>query len=212
MYFFKNLRMKYKLIGMFLLTGFLPVVVIGIWDSILAKKSLMNEAKNKLENVRELKKNQVSDYLTEQKKDINAIVETTEILRESAFARLEIDRNSKKNQIEKFFETVFIDVQTLAKSQDVLNLQKLLNEYHDKENIGPNEPYHISDMDFLSKYDQKSGFLNDNTTMKGYSDMFLICSDHGHVMYTAKREWILKPILVSVHIRIHLLQRYGEKS
>lgn len=48
----KNIKMKPKLIGIFLLVGMIPLIGVGWWSSHLAKQSLMEDAYGQLEAMR----------------------------------------------------------------------------------------------------------------------------------------------------------------
>ncbi|MFW6373624.1 MAG: hypothetical protein ACOC3W_07990 [Thermodesulfobacteriota bacterium] len=51
--------MKPKLIGLFLLTGLIPLVVVGVWSSILGTDALMEKSYEELRALREIKKGQI---------------------------------------------------------------------------------------------------------------------------------------------------------
>lgn len=50
----KNIKMKPKLIGIFLLVGLIPLICVGWWSGHLAKKSLMEKSYGQLEAMREV--------------------------------------------------------------------------------------------------------------------------------------------------------------
>ena len=54
----KDIKMKPKLIGLFLIVGLIPLVLVGWWSSKLATDALMAKSYGQLENVREIKKAQ----------------------------------------------------------------------------------------------------------------------------------------------------------
>ena len=77
----RNMNMKSKLTLLFLLTGIVPLVVVGWWSSYKAADALMDNAFSELKITRSLKKNQIENFFRERLQDI-------EILAESADTRL----------------------------------------------------------------------------------------------------------------------------
>jgi len=56
MFSLKNVKMKPKLISLFLIAGIVPIVIVGFFSSFKAQKSLIHDAHNQLTSVREIKK------------------------------------------------------------------------------------------------------------------------------------------------------------
>jgi len=52
----KNMKMKPKLIFLFLFAGFISLVPVSLWSGLKAWESLMESAYAQLESIRELKK------------------------------------------------------------------------------------------------------------------------------------------------------------
>lgn len=61
----KNIKMKPKLIGLFLLIGIIPLIIVGYFSGNIAKKELLNRAFSQLLAIREIKKNQIESYFQE---------------------------------------------------------------------------------------------------------------------------------------------------
>ena len=55
----KDIKMKPKLIGLFLIVGIIPLVIVGWWASRLTTESLMEKSFGQLESVRGIKKAQI---------------------------------------------------------------------------------------------------------------------------------------------------------
>ncbi len=69
----KNIKMKPKLIVIFLLVGIVPLLTVGWWSSKEADDALMNEAFNELDALRSAKKNQIEDFFKERFQDIEIL-------------------------------------------------------------------------------------------------------------------------------------------
>jgi methyl-accepting chemotaxis protein len=111
-----NIKMKPKMIGLFLITGLVPLILVGFQSTRVAKKSLMESSFNQLEGVREIKKVQIQKFFDERQGDMGVLVETVSTLQQEAFAKLTAIRETKKASVESYFE--FIDSQMVTFSED----------------------------------------------------------------------------------------------
>ena len=59
-----NVKMKPKLISLFLLVGCIPLAIVGWWGANLAEKALIKQSYNQLEGVREIKKKQIENLIS----------------------------------------------------------------------------------------------------------------------------------------------------
>ncbi|MDM8525764.1 methyl-accepting chemotaxis protein [Desulfococcaceae bacterium HSG8] len=183
----KDVKMKPKLISLFLFVGVMSLVLAGLVSSILVNKALMAKSYDQLETVREIKKAQIRKFFAERRGDMGVLVETAESFRQAAFEKLETVQELKKAQIEELFAKIRADVLTLSKSQDVLQLYNHLKKYHDDMMFGSTEPFNVSTDEYKGIYEGYGGYLINYAERYGYHDMLLI-SDHGHVMFTAAKE------------------------
>jgi len=60
-----DIKMKPKLITLFLLSGLIPLLAVGWWSSQKASTALMHSAFNQLEGIRSVKKNQIEEFFKE---------------------------------------------------------------------------------------------------------------------------------------------------
>ncbi len=94
----------------------------------------------------------------------------------------------KKNDIEEHFNQTQKNIETISKFFSVIETFETLNNYSNiaKESDSGNFIVNTKKYNELtSKYfDYFSNFINDN----GYHDIFLICPNHGHVMFTVAHE------------------------
>ncbi len=67
---FKDIKLKPKLIGLFLLVGIIPLAIIGWISESAADEALMKQAFNSLEAVREIKKSQIESFFKEREGDL----------------------------------------------------------------------------------------------------------------------------------------------
>jgi methyl-accepting chemotaxis protein len=68
-----DIKMKPKLITLFLLAGIIPLVVVGWWSSQKATDALMQVSFNQLEALRSVKKNEIQNFFHERTQDIEIL-------------------------------------------------------------------------------------------------------------------------------------------
>src|SRR6056297_611307 len=115
----KDIKMRPKLILLFLLIGLIPLAITGWWSSRLAGDSLMDSAYNQLKSMRDVKKNQISSFFEERKGDTDVLVDTVNQIQAESFQKLQSVQQLKKSQIKQFFKKLHNDIQVLAQSEDV---------------------------------------------------------------------------------------------
>ncbi len=181
----KDIQMKKKLIGLFLFVGLLPLIIVGWRASLLSERELVKKARNELIAVREIKKNQILEYLKEHEADLSVLTTTVERFRDGAFEKLETVQELKKAHMESFLEKIQTDVQSLSESEDVRVIYEKLKEYHDTVGTGPEAPFNTSTEEYRLIYERYGDNLPAYIKTRGYHDIFLICASHGHVMFSA---------------------------
>lgn len=95
----KDIRMKPKLIGLFLGVGLIPLLLIGWWSSQVSSDALLQQSFQQMESVREIKKSQIEKYFQERKGDLTVLTETVSILRKNAFEKLEAIQAAQKSHL-----------------------------------------------------------------------------------------------------------------
>lgn len=184
----RNVKMKPKLIGLFLFVGIISIVLAGLVSSIVASRSLVAKSYDQLRAVREIKKTQVKNFFAERREDMDILSETVESFREAAFEKLKTVQELKKAQVEELFAKIRTDILTLSKSQDVLQLYSHLEKYRDDMNFGSGDPFNVSTDEYQRIYGEYSPYLTDYVKRYGYYNIYLISAANGHVMFTAAKE------------------------
>ena len=92
-----DVKMKPKLIVLFLLAGLIPLLLLGWWSSQHAADALMQSSFNQLEGIRGVKKHQIEEFFHER-------LHTVEIMAKSA------DTHKMYDELHKYH--VAMDVQT----------------------------------------------------------------------------------------------------
>ena len=185
----KDIRMKKKLVVLFLVAGLVPLAVVGLWSSRLSSKSLMKQAFNQLTSVRELKHGEISNYFRETEHGMDVLVETVGALRKEAFRKLEAVQQMKKNQLALFFDGCRSDAKTLADTpfieEAIKTLDTLSKEAKDKGLSGKRLLEHGP---YKKAYDKYQPYLKKFMQENGYYDVFLFSPNSGRVLFTVAQE------------------------
>ncbi|WP_283132523.1 methyl-accepting chemotaxis protein [Enterovibrio norvegicus] len=116
-----------------------------------------------------------------------ALTKSSEAMQSQAFAQLVSMREVKKTQIESFIERAYDDIQILAGSEDTKKIQKLLQFYAVDEEISDNDPFITDTYEYDEIWSSQGSTLSDYVNVYGYSDVFIIQANSGHVVFSANR-------------------------
>ena len=83
MFSLQNIKMKPKMIGLFVMAGIIPLLIIGTWSGIQATQALMNKSYDQLVAIREIKKTQIESFFSKTKADTDILINTVENFRKS---------------------------------------------------------------------------------------------------------------------------------
>ncbi len=176
----KDIKMKPKLIGLFLIVGVIPLIIVGWWSARLATEALMHESFNQLESVRGIKKAQIEKFFGERQGDMGVLMETVAVLKQSAFQNIKGTHAIKKRQIENFFKNIELQIRLLSRHR---KFQDALAAYDEgfRSTGGQNSAAYRK---VAAKYD---AFLETTAKELGVYDIFLITPE-GDIVATATRE------------------------
>jgi len=105
------------------------------------------------------------------------------VLHTQAFDKLKAVLTIKKDQIEKYIEQRFGDIYVLSQTEAMFNLYYGLGQDH--QNLQPEEKFKVDIEEYLALVDSTAGFLKEFVKTYNFDDIYLICAEHGHVMYSA---------------------------
>lgn len=181
----QDIRMRPKLIGLFLLVGLIPLLIVGWFSAQQASDALMKTAFNQLKSVREIKRGQIKSFFNERKGDMGVLVETVNTLRREAFRKLEAIRTIKKGQIEGFFSERMGDIKVLSTNAVVTDaLDSFSTAFKQDGGKLSKSSQGAAWKEAASEYE---AWLKQYTKEYGYFDLFLI-NMNGDVVFTDARE------------------------
>ncbi len=193
------MKIKTKLTVAFLVCGLTPLAIATAISYINSNKSLIDistqgkvaleeGAHNQLVTMRDMKQKQVENYFAERQGDMGVLMETVSTLRTEAFSKLQALQEIKKDQIETYFEGLMLDMETFGRSQDVTELFAALKQYHIDTDTQPDGPYDVTTPEYKAIWNEKGANILQYYQESGVYDVFMVCSSHGHVMYSAAKK------------------------
>jgi len=119
---------------------------------------------------------------------ILSLKEARDGMMEQAFDQLQAVQELKKLEVDRLFDRFKTDVMTLAHTTDLLVLYEELRAFHIREQVGPTDSYPKDHPEYHQINKRLGEYLENYIEQHDYYDVFLICTAHGHVMYTAAAE------------------------
>ena len=113
---------------------------------------------------------------------------SSKALSKQAFNQLEALQMVKKTQIKDYFKNLFIQMDIVAQTQEVLSFNKRLRQYHNDINVTATGNYDVTTSEYQEIWNVFGKKLRQYQEKSGVYDVFLICAKHGHVMYTNSKE------------------------
>jgi len=109
-------------------------------------------------------------------------------LTEQEFNQLIGVSETKKHDLEEYLTTALREMELIARSQDLAELFGKLYDYHVVTKVKPDSPYDTNTPEYKSIYEQYNRRFQTILNDSAFSDIYLVCSAHGHVMFTAARQ------------------------
>jgi len=117
-----------------------------------------------------------------------SISESKNALLKKSYDSLTSSRDSKSNQIQNFFKERVADINIISKSENIRALVDDLMYVHEVLAVKANENYPVKDFLTVERTLPHESFFQEYTKEYGYYDVFVLCAEHGHVMYTQAKE------------------------
>ena len=167
-----------KLVALLLVIGLLPFAISALVSYYQSSNALVQAAYERLEALRQLKKNQINGYLTERANDISTLAEIVHSLRTDAIAKNNALMATKRAALERYFGKRFAEIQGIADSPTTVGaMQEFNSTFHEEgDRVGGS---------MWNGYKEKyAPWYNVYLDKHGYHDVYLIDSD-GNVVFTA---------------------------
>jgi len=177
-----NIKIKPKLISLFLIVGLIPVAIVGWFSLNKAETALEATSFNQLESVRDIKKSQLRDYFDSITSNIETLEETLSNIQNEAYSKIDAISSIKKAQMEMYFFFRENDINALAGNPHVIDALSDFNTVFNNNTANPinNPEWKSRDKEYLPWFKK---YVKDY----GYYDAFLI-STNGDVVFTEAKE------------------------
>ncbi|GAB3526566.1 methyl-accepting chemotaxis protein [Photobacterium alginatilyticum] len=178
---FSDIRMRPKLIGLFLLVSLIPLAIVVFIAVKAAADALTMESNHQLIAMRDVKKSQIEDYFAERQSDLGVLVDTVDTLRTNTLNKLHAAKQSKRAQIEGHFRALQDDIVILAESDAAS--EALIGFDIAYRNAG----LQAGGADWQAVDSQYGSWLSRYTEHYGFYDLFLVNVD-GEIVYSVTQE------------------------
>ncbi|MBB5021824.1 methyl-accepting chemotaxis protein [Desulfurispira natronophila] len=123
-------------------------------------------------------------------------------LENEAFEKLSSIQQLQVSELNTYLRSVDAGIDIFANSTDVAQMFDELVELHNLHDVGPEDPFFITDYDDVQQVYQRYA-LRYQRAMEAFDlyDIFMVCRLHGHVMYTVAQESDLGENLSSGKLR-----------
>ncbi|MFP4395574.1 MAG: hypothetical protein ACLFTI_09950, partial [Anaerolineales bacterium] len=179
--FLDNLKMKPKLIGLFLIVGLLPLVIATVVGIVRSGDAMQQQAFSELEAVETIKKNQIEQYFEEREGDMGVLVDTVASLRDEGYDKLAAVQSGKAARLEDYFEGQEIAVLELRTQNYVREAMTAFDRAY--EDAGDT----IDTPEWRALAAQYAGEFQEVMEINGWYDLLLI-HDDGDIVFTVQRE------------------------
>jgi len=133
---------------------------------------------------------------------IVSYLKSSDALYSEAVAKMEMARELKKNQLTTYLDLLKASVHNLTDNKNTVDLYKKLYKLHEQHKLKANDDFHITkESETVKLYQEYDNYFKNYIEENYLYDVFLVCAEHGHVMYTAEKESDLGTNLAIGHLR-----------
>lgn len=118
---------------------------------------------------------------------IIARVVATRAIETQAFRQLITVREVIKKEVNNYFDDAVTQMKIFSRNTDVLQFFNLTKNLHGT-NIKPDAPFDITSYQYQQISEEFGASIIQFWKDRGYTDIFLICAEHGHVQFTCLKE------------------------
>jgi methyl-accepting chemotaxis protein len=177
-----DIKMKPKLMSLFLLVGIVPLILVGYWASRQAANGLMDQSYGQLRSVRQIKEEQIKGFFAERESDIKVLTEVVDQLEYAAFEKLDSVQELKANHVEEFMAQVREETLVLAHSTDAREALAEMQDHYRGAGV-----LDTGSADYNRVHRRVDASLAEYVEELGYYDVFIM-DTAGNVLYTHARE------------------------
>ncbi len=167
--------------------------------------TLLSQAFSQLKSAREMKKEQIEDFLGEKQVNMRTLLEVVATFRQSGLEKMETDRDDKKRQLKKYFEEISRDTELLSTNDSIsLALMRFTKAF-------VSEGDKTGGADWRSVQQEVGNELKQYRPLDRYQDLLLITAS-GDIVYTAEQGAELGQNLLTGSLKDSVLAKAFQKG
>jgi len=113
---------------------------------------------------------------------------TSNQLRKDGIERLKLTQKAKILQIKSWANEYRKSIEFIAQTEIINSSFQVLKEYHDRMEVEKDEPFPVDTEEYQKYWKEISPKMLQIQKQFNLYDLFIICTAHGHVMYTNEKE------------------------
>ncbi|SCY26803.1 methyl-accepting chemotaxis protein [Desulfoluna spongiiphila] len=184
----KNIKLGPKLISIFLLVGVIPLLIVTYVLTERSSTALSSQAFGQLTSLRSVKKKQVDSYWTEKQNHMQTLLGVVDTNYQAALGKLNSIQELKCAWIESYFKGVNEDIAILSTSNDISRALFSFISYGMNQGVDPQAAFPVDSRAYQSIRNRVAAPLTEFSRHRGYSDLFLIDAQNGHVLFSVENE------------------------
>jgi methyl-accepting chemotaxis protein len=108
-------------------------------------------------------------------------------LETQAYRQLITVREMMKKQVKHYFDGAFQEMMIFARSRDVSEFLLRLASYHEATHVERDSPFDVAAPEYHQIYEQYGKNVSYFWKDSGYVDVYIVCAEHGHIMFSCSR-------------------------
>jgi len=98
--------------------------------------------------------------------------------------KLLVIHEGKRKSLENYLQQIKTDVEFLAQTDQIKGLYSQVKAYHNNGGLNPDDTLNITSNTYRDIQNKFGPFFQNFLRLKNYSNVFMICRGHGHVLYS----------------------------
>ncbi len=178
---FGDMKLRTKMMLVFLLVGLVPASIIGLLSLNKSSYALDQQTIKQLESVRGIKKAEIESFFQARQDDMAVLVETADAMLSASIAKLEAVQALKADNLQEIFDNTFAALFT-AKNDPFLNqaYYQINIAFESGDRQVNTEAWNT----MVEKYDDRLQSIRKSNVW----DDILLVNDKGYIVYTTARE------------------------
>lgn len=95
---------------------------------------------------------------------------------------------SRSASIVTFFDSIEKDLDAMVHTTDLLESYSDLKKFHAKMEVGANDDFPVDSDEYNEIWNSHNDYFTNYINTKGYGDIYLMCSAHGHIMFNITKK------------------------